>query len=534
MILRLCEEADSARLMVIDDRGANQAQAVTQCVTCYRLRPLSPLFEGRTMLIVDTPGYGDTRGIERDAFVTAAMSDFFKTIEHVNAIVFTCRANEARTTVLSPVSTYVFSLFAKDVEGCLRTIYTFSDAGTPLARNALREIEWPVHNGEVESNNAAFTVELDAQNPGKFRDWWAMSVKAQCRIMQMLLRMPPVPTANSAEVTTTRLNLEGKCELVEKKILRTANDAQNLIASLDALANAVGAAPGDKILVELDKSVEKPVQGGRATTLCLDCNYTCHEVCAYSDDADKVKCTAMDDENCSCCKGHCHWTRHRNARHIIVVEKHSEWMVPEELIKHWNTQNNTLEGALLDAIDAYLKLQEELRNDILFLAKLTEKLKSTALLHDPTALLKYMETLILIARARGAPPEQLLQLTTAKNTLLLVREVRDRGAQATHESDILLQVLRSVRAEMYRRSEFQPLERAKEEKKVCGLYNDLYQRLPYEIKNKAPKPLKKKSSGMFSRFKRVALYPENLRAVVKLVQVVLKDGGVVAALVASN
>jgi hypothetical protein len=79
-------------------------------------------------------------------------------------------------------------------------------------------------------------------------------------------------------------------------------------------------------------------------------------------------------------------------------------VVPEDLIKRWNANNNTLEGALLDVMDAYLELQEELRNDILYLAQLTEKLMNTALLHDPSALINYIETLIQTSRARGPPP----------------------------------------------------------------------------------------------------------------------------------
>ncbi|KAI2471704.1 hypothetical protein F4781DRAFT_386374 [Annulohypoxylon bovei var. microspora] len=525
------EPDDPARLMVIDDRGANQASSVTQYVTCYRIRPLSSLFEGKTLLIVDTPGYGDARGFERDAFVTAAMSEFFKTIEHVNAIIFTCRANEVRTTFLSPVSTYVFSLFAKDVQSCLRTIYTFSDAGAPLARTALRELSWPVENGEVEVNNAAFTIELDAENDRKVRDWWLMSVKGQFQVMQMLLRRPPVLTAASADVTKNRLELERKCELVEKKILRTANDAQILIANLDALANAVGAAPGEKVSVVEDRAVAQPLPEGQATTLCLSCNRTCHEHCYIPDDNEKNNCQAMSDGFCVICKGHCHWSRHKNAKYTITVEQHSEWVVPEDLIKRWNNNNNTLEGALLDAIDAYLKLQEELRNDILFLAQLTEKLMKTALLHDPTALIKYIQTLILTARARGAPPAQLVQLTTAKNTLLLVLVLKKRGVEATLESKILLQVLSTVREEMQRRKELQPRDRAKEEEKSCSLYNGLREKLPAEIRQKAPKPLKEAwLMGLVSG----ASYPENLKAIVKLVQVVLRDGGVVAALVGDN
>ncbi|PNP59433.1 hypothetical protein THARTR1_00923 [Trichoderma harzianum] len=523
------EPDDSARIMVIDDRNANQAQSVTQYVTCYCIRPLSPLFEGKTLVIVDTPGYGDSRGVNRDAFVTAAMSEFFKNIKHVNAIIFTSRANEARTTLLSPVSTYVFSLFAKDIKSCLLTIYTFSDAGAPLARSALRELKWPIDNGEVEVNNAAFTVKLDAGNSHKVRDWWLMSVKAQFQLMKKLLCRPPVSTAASADVTENRLQLESKCELVEKKIFQTANDAQNLISKLDALAGAVGAAPDTRVEVTVDRAVQKDVEGGQATTLCLDCNATCHKVCMYTDDEEKSRCSAIYNGNCTQCKGHCGWRRHKNARYIIVIEKEKRFVVPEDLIKHWNTNNNTLEGALLGAMDTYLGLQEGLRDDIILLVKLTEKLKSTALLHDPNAILNYVEILIKTARAQGAAPEQITQLTTAKKTLLLARELQHRGNSATLGLQTLPEVLSKVREEMDRRMRLKPRERAKEEKKSCSLYNSLRDELPGVIRKKAPEPLRVKtwrSDG--------ALYPENLRAVVKLVRVILEDGGVVAELAAAN
>jgi len=523
---------DSARIMVIDDRGDHGARSVTQYVTCYRIRPFSSLFHGKTLLIVDTPGYGDTRGIERDAFVTAAMSEFFKTIEHVNAIIFTCRSNEARTTLLSPVSAYVFSLFAKDVKSCLRTIYTFSDAGAPLTRTALRELEWPVENGEVEVNNAAFAVELDVTNDDKVRDWWLMSVKGQYQVMNMLLRRPAVPTAASASVTSDRLDLERKCELAEKKIFRTANEARNIIANLTALANAVGAAPGDKILVENDRSVEKALPPGQATTLCLSCNQTCHEYCQIKDDGEKSKCCAMTtDGKCAICKGRCHWSEHRNATYVIVIVKEKQYVVPEDLIKRWNSNNNTLEGSLLSAIGAYLDRQEDLRKDILTLAKLTAKLMDTALLHDQTAIIKYIDMVIQNARTRGEFPEQLTQLTTAKNTLLLALKVKEQGVEATRDSRILLQVLSSVKVEMSRRKELEPRERAQEEEKPCSLYNDLLEKLPDEIVKKAPGPLRKDSFlGLYLG----ARYPDNLRAIVKLVQVVLKDGGVVAAIAAQG
>ncbi|KAK7743328.1 hypothetical protein SLS62_010651 [Diatrype stigma] len=517
---------DPARVLVIDDRGAKQYDSVTQIVTCFRIKPLTPIFEGKTLLIVDTPGFGDSRGIERDAFVTAAMSEFFKTVNHVNAVIFTLRANEARTTFLSPVSTYVFSLFAKDVRGCLRTAYTFGDAGAPLARGALQELKWPVENGEISVNNSAFNLELDgSQNDAIVRESWIYSVRGQFSIMHMLLRAAPVSTRDSSEVTRNRMMLERRCEIAEKNILHTANEAQTLIAKLNALAEAVGKAPGQRVKIENDVSVEKPVQDGNATTLCLDCNFTCHEVCAYGDDGDKINCQAMVGGHCTVCKKKCKWDRHRNAQYIIVTEKQRQWVVPEDLIKTWNKANNSLEGALLGAMDTYLELQESLRSEIIRLAELSEKLTKSALLHDPSGLINYLETLYKTAKAQGASAEHLAQLATAIKTLILVRELKGKGTKVTRDSNILLDVIGTVRKEMGRRMKLSALERADEEEKPCSLYNGLREKLPAEVRKKAPAALRGES--LFSRGDR---YPGNLKAVIGLIRLVLKDGGVIAAL----
>ncbi len=337
-------------------------------------------------------------------------------------------------------------------------------------------------------------------------------------------------------MTKNRLELERKCELVEKKIFQTANDAQNLIANLDALSNAVGASPGDKILVKEDRAVQKPLPQGTATTLCLTCNRTCHERCSIPDDSQKAGCVAMANGKCTVCRGRCAWNQHKNATYIIGLEKHEEWVVPEDLIKRWNQNNNTLEGALLDAIAEYLRLQEELRGDILHLADLTAKLKDTAMLHDPTALIKYIQTLIQTARQLGAPPAQILQLTTAKKTLLLVLKVKEMGIEATSDSQTLLDILGKVEMEMNRRMALAPRERAAEEEKPCSLYNDLYETLPSKIRGLAPEKLQVPKGGTIRTLYQGstgAKYPENLQAVIKLIKVVLKDGGVVSAITTS-
>jgi len=515
---------DAARIMTIDDRSANQTASVTQYVTCYRIRPFSPLFGGKTLLVIDTPGYADTRGLDRDNFVTAAMKDLFDTIKHVNAIVMTCKANETRTVTLKPVTAFIFQLFAKNVRNCLRTVYTFSDGGAPQAQGALKELFWPIENGEIEVNNSAFTIVIDKNNASKMRELWAQSQKGQVQLMATLLRMTAVTTKESSEVTTKRIDLEQKCREAEKNIFETANDARQLIAQLEALAGAIGMPPESTIDIYEDVSVQKDLQPNQFTTLCLNCNYTCHEICAYSDDKDKINCEAMTNGKCTRCKGHCSWDRHRNAKYMIKTEKVKKTIVPKDLIKKWNTNNNTLEGGVLGALEKYAKLQTNLTTEMTNLAALTEEVMSIALLHEPGALIKYVESLIATARSSGKmPPEQIAQLITAKNTLLILEQVKQRGKSSSLESQTLLEVFERVKTEMKRRKDLESEVRLEEEKKPSSLYNDLRDKLPDYVKKKAPAALSKN-----------ALYPENLRSVVLLIKLMLSDGTIVAAITAPS
>ncbi|KAL4726578.1 hypothetical protein ACLX1H_005465 [Fusarium chlamydosporum] len=500
---------DFARIMMIDDRSSSQTSS--PFVTCYRIRPFSPLFRGKTMLIVDTPGFGDTRGYLRDAFVTAAMSDFFSAVSHVNAIFFTCRAMESRTAFLTPVYTYVSQLVAKDVQDCLRTIYTFGDSGKPAAHDVLHQLGWPVQNAEISVNNAAFSATLDVTDINHLRDMWLFSTRGQFQIMDTLLETTPVPTDSSAQVIRDRVDLEQKCALTEQKIFKTAIGAWNLIEDLDTLADGIGNAPDAEISITEDRVVTQDLPEGKGSTRCLQCNMTCHEICPYSSDEDIKYCETIKDEKCIIC--HCHWTEHCNMRYMIRTKGVTRTVVPEDAIKIWNENTNELETSILSAIDSYLELQQELRDELLVLVQLTEKLMTKALLHDPSAFLNYIDRLIHTARAYSFPPAKLVQFATAKNTLLLLQKVKEQGSAAAIEPEALLSILGSVRTEIHRRMQLEMHQRVREEKVPCSLYNTLCEKLPPSIQDKLLAPLREK--GILTQGE---CYSANLKAVVLLIK----------------
>ncbi|KAK6512522.1 hypothetical protein TWF481_001406 [Arthrobotrys musiformis] len=523
------EADDPARIQVIDDREAIQSSLAVNIVTCFRIRPLSSLFQGKTLLIVDTPGYYGSLGVKHEVFVTAAMLEFFKTVRHVNAIAFTCRAGEIDTTAIGSVPANFSSLFAKDMRSCLRTLYTFTDHEAPSARRVLGELGWPIEKGEIfeifiENSTAA------AENNDEGRQ---QSVRDQSLVMQMLLCAPPVPTANSILMLQNRILLQQKCELAGERILHTANETQCLFANLGALANVVKFKPGqhDKIEVLKNEATQEDLPEGNKTMVCLECNVTCHSICSCGENSDEIECIAMSDGRCTVCKGRCQSNKHEKASYIVTIKGHSKLKTPRNLTALWNKNNDLLEGALLGAINKYLQLQEGLRSDIFDLEKLSEELTSTAILHDlsSNSPINYIDTLIKNARLLNASPEQLMPLMTAKSALILVREVGGKGP--TQSTKILLDVIKRVRKEMNWRMIFS-LEythgcmRMAIEPESLNFYRDLWAELPIDIRDKVPKPLQHDWPSLETW----DVYPKDLPELVKLVQVVLKDGGVVAAL----
>ena len=358
---------DTHRILLIDDRNLDQSKSITRYITVYRVRPLSDRFCQNTFYIIDTPGYGDTEslhtGFDRDKFITASMEVMFNTLPKMNKIILTSKSGLTRATVgITAVVTNIFQLFAKNVRQCLRTILTFSDVGTSPAIPVLRSLDWPLHSGTlVEVNNSAFRIAgADNSRDPKVMSWWKLSMEGQQEVARMLRSMEAVPTAQSAQVTHNRISLSDTCTVVEKQVLRTANETANLLRNLDSISKAIGASPGEKVKVTTIKAKQQDIPDGKHTTLCTNCNYTCHEICAIGDDGRKMFCAAMNYRHCTVCNGKCHWRHHKNARFIIVPEEVTEYVVPEDLIKKWNSTTNSLEGAAIDAMNKYIELQNTL------------------------------------------------------------------------------------------------------------------------------------------------------------------------------
>ena len=142
-------ESDFRFRLVDEDTAHSQAKSQTTWITAYKFHrePQSPLTYD--LMIIDTPGFGDTQGIERDKQITAQIKELFSCqgengIDHIDGIGFVAQASLAR---LTHSQKYIFdailSIFGRDIGEIFFVMCTFVDRHKPPILAAMEEAKLP-------------------------------------------------------------------------------------------------------------------------------------------------------------------------------------------------------------------------------------------------------------------------------------------------------------------------------------------------------------------------------------------------------
>ena len=118
---------------------------MTAWITAYTIYYMPGMAVKYSLTIVDTPGFGDTSGIERDKEITRQIKEFFSMesekggIDRIDGIGFVAQASLAR---LTHTQRYVFdsilSTFGKDIADNIFMMLTFADAKKPPVVEAIK------------------------------------------------------------------------------------------------------------------------------------------------------------------------------------------------------------------------------------------------------------------------------------------------------------------------------------------------------------------------------------------------------------
>ncbi|XP_063851046.1 uncharacterized protein LOC135094672 isoform X2 [Scylla paramamosain] len=407
---------DTFRFKLITEPNAHkQSKSQTTKITSYTLHHMEGFKISYTLTIVDTPGFGDTSGIERDREITETIRRFFQTpgtngINHIDAIGLVVNSSLAR---LTGPQKYIFdqilSVFAKDIADNIFLLLTFADGNDPQALSAIKEDKIP-HQAYFKFNNSALYTfqseerqgaDYDSDDEGFNEMFWKMGVKSFVKFLNQLKTVESKSLTLTQDVLNERSALQTSIEGIQV-------DIRNGLSTLERLRKEMAILEDHKADITRNKDfeyeVEEEVQVQVGTpvahyvTNCLHCNRTCHADCAFADDKDKIRCSAMKPNGyCKICPNECFWELHRNMPYKYETQLRKTKKTYSEL-------RDKYEKATREKLSAE-KLVEEINGEfdalqikVLWMTdcvrKSLQRLKEIALRPSPMSTVEYVDVLI--------------------------------------------------------------------------------------------------------------------------------------------
>ncbi|KAK7925145.1 hypothetical protein WMY93_007455 [Mugilogobius chulae] len=294
------ERKDDFRLKLVhEDPSKSQAESQTSEVSVYKLNYQEGFRVPYSLTLVDTPGFGDTRGIQRDEEITEQVRKLFtssKGISHIDAICFVTQASLAR---LTHTQKYVFdsvlSIFGKDVMENILMLVTFADGKQP-----------PFNNSALFSDNRH--TESEDTDHDFDEMFWRMGVKSMQKFLTDLNKMETKSLQMTKEVLRERKQLQAAVEGLQPQVKAGLAKVQEIKSTMEKVKDHetdMTCNENHEIEVEVIKPVKVPLTNrGEYLTNCQVCHVTCHYPCGIKEDGEKSGCVAMDGAGtCTVCPG---------------------------------------------------------------------------------------------------------------------------------------------------------------------------------------------------------------------------------------
>ena len=434
-------EDDFRFKMIIEEAAKDQSKSVTKWITAYTI----PAQEGSpvpyTLTIIDTPGFGDTEGIERDKCIAKQVKQLFEMkgqegIDQLHGIGFVVQAPLAR---LTQTQKYIFdailAIFGKDIGKNVFMMMTFADGQNPPVLEAVKASKISYEEDFKFNNSALYSEGKQDQINALF---WEMEIKSLQKFFIKLGKMPAISLQLTRQVLDEREHLEVIMKRLDDQI-------QNGLEKIEELRQIKVIVKDHEADIERNKEFEIPttvhephkveLQDGEHTTNCLKCNFTCHFPCMIPNTEHKRGCAAMKNGYCTICTGKCYWSQHVNDRYRIEWRKRTVTRTAADLKKRYHdaksgkSKYESIVGGLKRELE---RKGEEVYENIKQARQCVMRLEVIALKPNPLTEVEYIELMIESEKQQKRPgfSERIASLTKVKKQAQLLSNVTERNVQA--------------------------------------------------------------------------------------------------------
>lgn len=423
----------------------------TEWISVYRIAHQEGSRVNYALNIIDTPGFGDTRGIERDEAITDQLRQLFssdddKGVSFLDAVCFIVKAPDARLTISQKyIFNAILSLFGKDIKSNICILVTFADGGKSPVIDTLKEAGLPLDFVFEFNNSALFAQNTNLSPTSMSSAFWELGLKSFQLFFDHIAGLESRSISQTKDVLIKREQLKN----IINRILPKVKAGLSKLAELKGLLETFEIHKRD---IENNKNFEyenievkqyrDPLPAGKHVTNCLQCNISCHENCAYADDKDKYKCCAMSNGKCTVCDGRCAWNEHVNNPYVIKYTEVKVMRTYENVKEEYEkaiglklTNEQLMKVVVADVEDLFLYIEQKLEE----MRQCKIKLKQIALRDDPLSEIDYINLMIEAEKKEGQPGFE--------NRMLMLEEIKSRNRV---EDDIaaLNQNFRSTKHDM--------------------------------------------------------------------------------------
>eukprot|EP00063_Salmo_salar_P057776 XP_014032611.1 PREDICTED: uncharacterized protein LOC106588301 [Salmo salar] len=396
---------DNKRFQLIPDEKKSQTVSQTTAITVYEIFGHEGDRVPFSVTIIDTPGFGDTNGIEQDQLITKNLQELFESkngVHQIDAVCFVVREDEVRLTL---TQRYIFesilSIFGKDIEKNILALVTFASRGNhpPPALKAIMEAGIPCSKEKLKFNITSFTNRsADPEIITNNKRNWSMGEKSMTKFINLLTTLETRSLQLTQEVLAERRHLEACIDGIEDQ-LKITLDKQ---IELKEIQNVL---KGNKEMIDAQKDFEFVVitntfvriESEKMATNCNNCGMTCHLRCPLAPQKLLFLCEAMRNRQCKICPGKCSWKDH-------VKEKVVYQRAPKVVKKTYNNiqfEYGQGVGGTITSEDMEEKIQSEIQesedkgNKLLETSyKCVARLEEIALRPNPLTAEEYIDLLI--------------------------------------------------------------------------------------------------------------------------------------------
>ncbi|KAM8742966.1 uncharacterized protein AB9X84_017445 [Acanthopagrus schlegelii] len=406
---------DDVWFQIVEEEKRNQSESQTPDVIVYQIFE----FEGKTLpyslTIIDTPGYGDTRGIERDAAVSQRLLDWFRSddgVHEINAVGLVLKATENRLDErLMYIFDSVVSLFGKNMEQNIVALITHSDGLTP--ENALKALEAAnIKCAKDEKNQPVHFLFDNSQHEDrtegtdKLQQAFTETTKGLKKFTDFLEKNRPEKLITTKDVLKERIKLTACIQNLKEKIQSTELKQTEIQQTQEALKKHEEEMKKDEeFTVEVDEvyKEKQAINGGywgllfyEGAVCCKVCEENCHHpgctVAWYPKHCDVIK-----DGRCTSCTRKCPVSDHVKGKLIYVTKTRRVKKTLQDLKGTYEKEKSECDKktSLLDNLQKEMKELEKEKDQMLDETfQHVVKLQQIALKVDSLSTLVHLDFLI--------------------------------------------------------------------------------------------------------------------------------------------